>query len=530
MREDLEIRACQAAAEEIAYRGRRSFVYFHRYIASLGIKRVERRFEWGWHIEDLCRRLERYQYTSTEAARKFSKSVTLRSYVMWLLFRASERFTEIDYFSYTQDLAGSHLRKAKMYIDACPEFFGDFISLTEAQTILRYQSPDGAIFECRPQSILGFKRGIHDDGLLLDDILSDPTNVLDLAVIAKITRIFQEEVLSIPRDTAPLHLVGTSQDASDIFHLLRQNTEFNAAQYPAEWFKDGKRTATWPEVFPLKKLDRIKSLMQRKRVYDKEFLLMPVRMGESFFDVSDIEKLVKGENIRLGREVPGYDIRKFDVVAGADIGKKRHPSHLSVMMLIPVDRAEDSEEEQKRDLIPLEEKDDLFDYVGDARGRIARGIERRDPDDLPADYIISRAGKKYRMKQIHSKWFDYEDYTEQLEYFKQAIRAFGISRMIIDNTRAEFDALDELGMVPREIELATMSARKNREIASLLDQAVTSGSIEFVRDDRQVNQICIVDNNLKAPETDMGHGDAFFSNALACLAAERGMPEPGMVF
>jgi len=527
-RSQLEVTTCQAAAAEIAERGKADFSFFHRHIASIGISKIERGFKWGWHIGDLCSRLDRYQYTSTEAARRFSKSVTIRSYVMWQLFKVQEGFTEWDYFSFIQKLAGDHLRKAKRYIDACPEYFSEYKSLSDAATLMRYEAPNGGQFECRPQGILGFKRGVHDDGLILDDILSDPTNSLELSVIAKITRIFQEEIASIPREHAPLHLVGTSQDASDIFHILRENPAFDTAQYPAEVIRDGATVALWPEVFPLDRLEKVKALMQRKRVYDKEYLLQPVRMGESFFMPEELE--VKGHNLKPGRTPLDYGLAKYDVVAGADIGKKRHPSHLSVLVVIPLESA-DEEGETKTELIPLEESDDLYSYIGDPRGRMKAGIYKRHQDDnLPDDYVISKVGKKYRLKQILSKWFDGTDYTEQLDYFKSAIRSFGISKMIIDNTRAEFDALDELGMVPREIELATMTARRNREMASLFDQAVGSASITFVNDDRQVNQICVVDNNLKAPETELGHGDAFFSNALAVQAAEQGQPEPGMVF
>lgn len=521
--------ALAPAQELISRKAKADFVYFHKHIASIGISRVERGFKWGWHIGDLCNRLQRFQYTSTEAARMFSKSVTIRSYMMWQLFKVAKGFTEWDYFSYIQTLAGIHIKKIKQYIDACPEYFERYQSLSDAETLMRYKAPNGGQFECKPQGILGFKRGIHDDGLILDDILRDPTHALELTVIEKITRIFQEEIISIPRELAPMHLVGTSQDASDIFHILRDNLEFDTAQYPAEVMRDGKMVAMWPEVFPLKRLEKVKSKMQRKRVYDKEYLLMPVRMGESFFMPDEL--LVQGKSLKPGRTPLDYGIAQYDVVAGADIGKKRHPSHLSVLMVIPLEQPEEEEGPVKRELIPLEESDDLYAYIGDPKGRMRAGLYKRHPEDnMPDDYIVSKVGKKYRLKQILSKWFDHEDYTEQLEYFKLAIRSFGISKMIIDNTRAEFDALDELGMVPREIELATMTARRNREMASILDQAVNSQSIEFVEDDRQVNQICVVDNNLKAPETELGHGDSFFANALAVQAAEQGQPEPGMVF
>ena len=41
----------------------------------------------------------------------------------------------------------------------------------------------------------------------------------------------------------------------------------------------------------------------------------------------------------------------------------------------------------------------------------------------------------------------------------------------------------------------------------------------MIKDERQKQQILSVSNDLKAPDTPMGHGDAFFSIAMALQAA-----------
>ena len=56
-------------------------------------------------------------------------------------------------------------------------------------------------------------------------------------------------------------------------------------------------------------------------------------------------------------------------------------------------------------------------------------------------------------------------------------------------------------------------------MAQVFENYVHSSSLKLLVDERQRQQIISVNNNLKAPETPLGHGDAFFSIAMALLAA-----------
>ena len=127
----------------------------------------------------------------------------------------------------------------------------------------------------------------------------------------------------------------------------------------------------------------------------------------------------------------------------------------------------------------------------------------------------------FKLIQIHSRWFDGVDYTVQLEYFLRAIRSFGIDMMYYDNTRAEFESMDEMGMIPRQMVGVVASSRSNYQSASDFDRLVTQKKIELLQEGRQRRMICIVDNDLKAPVTSEGHGDCFFSICNAILAAMR---------
>jgi hypothetical protein len=55
-------------------------------------------------------------------------------------------------------------------------------------------------------------------------------------------------------------------------------------------------------------------------------------------------------------------------------------------------------------------------------------------------------------------------------------------------------------------------------MAQVFEQYVHSGRLKLLSDERQRGQILCVSNELKAPNTPMGHGDAFFSIAMALYA------------
>ena len=56
-------------------------------------------------------------------------------------------------------------------------------------------------------------------------------------------------------------------------------------------------------------------------------------------------------------------------------------------------------------------------------------------------------------------------------------------------------------------------------MAQIFETAVHAGNLKLLQDERQKQQILSVNNDLKAPVTPMGHGDAFFSIGMALTAA-----------
>ena len=194
----------------------------------------------------------------------------------------------------------------------------------------------------------------------------------------------------------------------------------------------------------------------RPKSFASEFLLVPHFATESFFNDADISKC-EDETLR---EIP--TTRKYRkpedsfLFAGFDVGKKRHPSHLVI-----------------------------FERTGD------------------------------RVKQIHQSWLDGWNYSDQIEFLNEVAENFDLDRGYVDNTRGE---LEDRGLDHRWHSLSFTLKSKNN-MAHIFEEYVHSGNLALLRDDRQKQQILSVNNELKAPETPMGHGDAFFSIGMALLAS-----------
>lgn len=361
--------------------------------------------------------------------------------------------------AYVQDLAGHHLKKLKLYINELPEYFGNFEEKTDAESILHYKHK-GSEFLCEPTGIQAFKRGRHPKGLICDDILKDPEVKLDISQLLKLSKIFREQVISMP--IRELHVFGTPQDQQDLFSELEQIPGWNCRRYPAI-INEIKKTVLWPEVWSYGRLSQRRSEI-REKAFNKEFLCRPVRSEEGYFTIQELDTIIRG---RLKNY--GYS-RKFKTnkycYGGLDIGKKRHPSHISIL-------------------------------AEDRRGKLV---------------------------QISSIWLDGRDYTEQLEICKWLVENYPIQSFRYDDTRAEFEGFAERGELPAQMEGITFTLKKKFEMAATFEKELKKENMLLINDERQKRQILNVDNDLKSMGTDEGHGDAFWSNALAVDAARGAIP------
>jgi hypothetical protein len=438
---------------------------------------IDGRFVPGRHIDQWCARLQERNKTGTISARKHSKSTTFYGFLAWRLFRILfgqevPAFEELLYMSYSADLSQYHLKKVKRYIEANP-WFKPLVSLTDAESILHYRTPEVAGTSERrevliePAGVMTFKRGRHPHGVLCDDILRDPEVRLDLTQIEKITRIFLEEIVSMPQEGGFLHIAGTPQDKEDLFTALKQMESFDVAEYPAV-IDFERREVLWPEMFPFERLIEIRDKEVGKKAFLKEYQCRPVREVSGYFEDAEIDAVIDPQlnPLSIGAQTPATRY-----VGGMDLGKKSHPSHFV-----------------------------LFEDTGTE--------------------LIQRV----------SRWFDHTDYTEQVAFVNALDRLYDLVGLCYDDTRAELESFKERRELPACAVGVPLTAKAKFESAALFGTRVRQRTIRLLDDPRQRRLLLSVDDNLNAPETAEGHGDSFFSIMLACKAAQqRVRPTLGIV-
>ena len=195
----------------------------------------------------------------------------------------------------------------------------------------------------------------------------------------------------------------------------------------------------------------------RPKSFASEFLLQPHFATEAYFNE---EEITKCEDETLRNHPASNIYKKKDeheqLFAGFDVGKKRHPSHL---------------------------------------------------------VIFRRVGEK--LEQVHQSWLDGWSYSDQIEYLNDIAKNFDLEKGYIDNTRGE---LEDRGLDP-VWHAMHFTLKSKRTMAQIFEEYVSKSNLTLIQDSRQKEQIVSVSNELKAPETPMGHGDAFFSVAMALQAA-----------
>ena len=195
----------------------------------------------------------------------------------------------------------------------------------------------------------------------------------------------------------------------------------------------------------------------RPKSFASEFMLIPHFSTEAYFDEEDIIQC-EDEGLRsapAGKEFTDWEAGD-QFFGGFDVGKKRHPSHL----------------------------------------------------------VIFRKRGEY-IEQVHQSFLEGWNYSDQIEYLNDTAENFHLTSGYIDNTRGE---LEDRGLDTRW--RAMNFTRKSKfTMAQVFEKFIHSGIMKLIKDERQKQQILSVSNDLKAPDTPMGHGDAFFSIAMALQSA-----------
>lgn len=423
--------------------------------------------EWfkNWHIQLICEDIERARRDE-----KFYACVLPRAHLKSTLAEAFCVYQILEkpgidsiYISNKEIMAKYHT--------------GSIKSKIEENSILKFRMKDhspmsdavvkykygGRISKILTSGVFTFKRGTHVRGsTICDDLLRDPNNPMSYTEIEKTEERFMREMINIPIRGAFLWVLGTPMLPNDLLFKLQEDRRFYYRALPAMNPDDEHEVLMDPPYDKKWLISQAGTTPQQQRAFQTEFMLIPYLSTITYFTNKDLDPVIN-------RDLKNWSVfsdPKIDsataVVAGMDVGKKRNPSHLSIF-----------------------------------------------------------AVKDNRLIQLHESFLENMVYTEQVDYLKTAIRNFRIDAVYIDNTRGE---LEDRGL-PYQCKMTSFNVKLKNEMAQVLESLVHSSRIELINNDRFISQILCVDANLKAPETPMGHGDSFWSVALAALAYQEEIAE-----
>ncbi len=439
---------------EIIIRAVQSFEFFIDNIFRLSFEN----FVGGEFIDKTANFLQNHNRTIRVSAKDHFKSTSLYAHFMWQLLKHAD--TKIDreyhYFSYKGEMAAYHIGKIKDSIKLNPfyENLRDLKSTAEGVVKYRWEDSDRT-FKLTPQGLLGFNRGLHcNGGVYVDDPFQDPANKLEPKVISRVNDIMRRQVIDIPNKNAFLHIVGTPQTKDDFFFDKKFLVRFESRVLPA--IQDSKnKIVLWTEWMDWDEL-RARRNERGSKIFNQEYLCSPVYSENTFFTEEQVDRMMF-DILNYPFNEP-RDPKDNDIIGGWDLGKHRHPAHFS---------------------------------------------------------IFEVKGNKDDWTQIHQHFFDGVDYKDQLEYIRLAIDNLQIDRLYYDNTRGELEVKEETGELPKELIGVNLGLKKKNALATEFDKLQTNAKIRLIADGRQKRSLLSVLNDLKAMETQEGHGDAFFSICLA---------------
>jgi hypothetical protein len=419
-------------------------------------------YEWA-------RAAQAYSRVCIMAPRLHLKSTVLgKGYAFWKMFTAHQH-CDVAYFSYNEDLARVHVADLKRRIQRNPycRFWRDRKPAGESIISFDVSFGDGEswLAQVDPIGVFSNARGRHPQVVICDDLLSEFANPLEASELRRINDIFYSVILSLPEPQNPLVVVGTPQSYDDIIYSLREDPSFFWKAYPAIKNEETQETA-WPEKFPWERLMEIKRSV-RDRAFQVEYMLLPVVLSDAFLHPDVVKACVSETAKRWSLDEPFDNTENIPIYGGMDVGKEVHPSHISILAKHP-------------------ETGDLI--------------------------------------QIYETWLDHLPYNQQAVIVNKIIERFGVWKFYYDSTRAE---LDDRYLSKRAIGKKFKKNIKGH-MALLLEKRLTAepGEPGIVllgpEDSRQVRQLSAVKRDLSAYESQDGHGDSFWSNALAVWAAEQG--------
>ena len=215
-----------------------------------------------------------------------------------------------------------------------------------------------------------------------------------------------------------------------------------------------QKKVLWVEYMPFEEL------MHRRRergtrIFNQEYMCKPVWTEQAWFSR---EKIMSAVNIEL--EPKKEVLTNNYVVLGWDVGKKVHPSHIAIF------------------------------------------------EEFPPGHWV----------QVYEKFLDGMGYNDQRLFVNELVRLFRIDKGIYDATRGEMESFVERGELSSVMQPMIFKTTNKHDMATNFEKMVENNEVELLNNRRMLDQILVVDNDLQALETPEGHGDSFWSIAMALWA------------
>ena len=191
----------------------------------------------------------------------------------------------------------------------------------------------------------------------------------------------------------------------------------------------------------------------------------PIWTEEAYFQRDELMRAVNHELKERKQSVKEYEHRPAMIVGGLDLGKKTHPSHFTIFEMT--------------------------------------------------------SNNNYT--QIYEKFMDGWDYSRQVEMINGMIKFYGLDRINYDDTRSELESFREKQIIDSAIWKPVVFKVKTKfDMASNFSRLVNhkeddkyKPKIHLLNRQRMIDSILSVNNELQAAVSEIGHGDAFWSIALA---------------
>lgn len=422
----------------------------------------------GDFVKKCCTYFQKHDRTMRIAARSHFKSFSYYSYIQYLLmYRGIHEDLDIRYFSFNERMAGEHIQKVKTLIRNNP-YFDELIDLkSTAENVGQWTWDRKHFINLRPQGIISFARGMKANVILCDDILSDPANAIHPTTILKVNNIFKSVVLESIKPGGEIHIIGSPLSRADLYYMPEMQEEFHTVFFPALIKdKDGNEVPQWPEFYTLEQI-KAKINVMGEKVFAAEMMLEPYYSADAFFNKEQLRKDIVNPQLKNMRLIENFFTEDL-VVAGLDIGMKKHPASFQV-----------------------------FHVKNGKAIMIHHKIMRKWP------YY---SGQPYNPLK-----------PTQVEYCKEAIKRFCIDKIYYDNTRGELEGALEMKWLTPHFIPVVFTHKMKCQIATDFEKVVINKQIEILDDEELLNSICSVTNDLLSIESVSGHADAFWGVALALI-------------